>query len=457
MKKFNVEFTKESIHSNSGLILFFKFLSHNILNHFLAPTLTCGKDSFLYSDFDIIRSYLSLLCSGHANFEHIDLFKNSEFQKQVLNLLSLPSKERLRQRLDIMALHNSSLINNLFNLNQFLLYKHAKPQTVPGHHFIPLDFDVTIFDNSNSHKQGVKSTYQHNVDGYAPMMTYFGHQGFLINQQFRSGNFHSNCKGTLEYINQTIQLAKKLTNKTILARLDSGNDATINAVHLARTQNLNFIMKRNIRSVNSRPIIIEEAKRKFTYYAEIQPNIFVYHYEKLALVQYYDFDDTLVADTVRQVYSVVESRVDKHGQLRLTPKYELHSWWTDLDKHKYPPQTIIDLYKDHATSEQFHSEFKSELDIQKMPSGKFLTNELILSLAQVTYNIIRFIGEYALDSNSFPLKRNVSRLKIRTVINKIMRLPAKFIIKNKIPTLKIPQANPFSTVFNWIYINTNFT
>ena len=128
--------------------------------------LTCEffyeKALYVYTDLDILRSYLALLCSGHANFEHIDLFKDCDFFKKVLELEEgVPSKERLRQRLDIMSVDNFPIIEKLNELNLFLLQKNALPSKVPGHKFIPVDFDVTIFDNSNSHKQGVKPTYQH--------------------------------------------------------------------------------------------------------------------------------------------------------------------------------------------------------------------------------------------------------------------------------------------------------
>ena len=42
---------------------------------------------------------------------------------------------------------------------------------------------------------------------------------------------------------------------------------------------------------------------------------------------------------------------------------------------------MIALYRDHATSEQFHSEFKTDLDIERLPSGKFATNALVMILA----------------------------------------------------------------------------
>ena len=38
------------------------------------------------------------------------------------------------------------------------------------------------------------------------------------------------------------------------------------------------------------------------------------------------------------------------------------------------PRQIIALYADHGTHEQFHSEFKTDLDLERPPSGKFDTN-----------------------------------------------------------------------------------
>ena len=455
MNNFDLEITKESLISNAGLILFFSYLDHSILQHFLAPTLSCGKDSYTYSDFDIIRSFLAIQASGHSNFEDLDLFRSCPFFQQVIGADAIISKERFRQRIDLMALHNSSIIHDFSELNYFLLEQHAKPELIPSYPFIPLDFDVTIFDNSDSNKQGVKATYQHNIDGYAPMMTYLGHQGYLINHQLRSGNFHANCKGTLDYILQTVDLAKKLTNQPILARFDSGNDSMINAIKLSKIENLNFIIKRNIRSRQYREMIIDEALENYTYISDNQQGIKIYHFEKTELIQYFENEIPIQAD-VRKIFSLIERTVDKYGQLLLEPVYQLHAWWTDLDQQRYPVESIIELYKDHATSEQFHSEYKTELDIEKLPSGKFLTNELILAFSQITFNILRFIGQKVLISEHYPIKRKVSRLKIRTVLRKIIGLPAKFIIKNKRPCLKISFNNPFSETFRWLYLKSSF-
>ena len=54
---------------------------------------------------------------------------------------------------------------------------------------------------------------------------------------------------------------------------------------------------------------------------------------------------------------------------------------------------VIELYKDHATHEQFHSEFKTDMDLERLPSGKFDTNFLVCAMAAVAMNILRLIGQ----------------------------------------------------------------
>lgn len=46
-------------------------------------------------------------------------------------------------------------------------------------------------------------------------------------------------------------------------------------------------------------------------------------------------------------------------------------------------------------SRAIHSVIKTDLDLEHLPSGKFTTNDLILRLAQLAYNILRLMGQLA--------------------------------------------------------------
>jgi hypothetical protein len=97
-------------------------------------------------------------------------------------------------------------------------------------------------------------------------------------------------------------------------------------------------------------------------------------------------EDADYAYALRRVMRVTERTIDKHGQHLLVPEIEIEGWWTSLWTD---PEDIIALYADHATSEQFHSELKTDLDIERLPSGKFATNALVLACAQLAYNLLR--------------------------------------------------------------------
>jgi len=92
---------------------------------------------------------------------------------------------------------------------------------------------------------------------------------------------------------------------------------------------------------------------------------------------------------LRRAMRVIKRTIDRHGQPLLFPQIELEGWWMSLELDQ---ETIIALYADHATSEQFHSEFKTNLDVERLPSGKLATNALVLACAQLAYNILRLIG-----------------------------------------------------------------
>ncbi len=88
----------------------------------------------------------------------------------------------------------------------------------------------------------------------------------------------------------------------------------------------------------------------------------------------------------RRIVRVTVREIDKHGQRLLVPEIALEGWWTSFGEGIVSDETVIALYCAHATSEHFHAEFKTDLDIERLPSGKFATNDLVLTCAMLAYN-----------------------------------------------------------------------
>jgi hypothetical protein len=128
--------------------------------------------------------------------------------------------------------------------------------------------------------------------------------------------------------------------------------------------------------------------------------------------------------TCRRVVRVIERSTDKKGQGLLEPEIELEGWWTTLN---LPAEKIIALYQDHGTSEQFHSELKTDMDLERLPSGKFEVNSLVMSCAALAYNILRYIGQLGLLGDKTPVRHGAKRRRLKTVMQELMYLAARLI------------------------------
>ena len=117
-------------------------------------------------------------------------------------------------------------------------------------------------------------------------------------------------------------------------------------------------------------------------------------------------------------FKVVERVIDHDGQELLMPEIEVETYWTNLYCRA---ETVVALYHDHGTSEQFHSELKSDLNVERLPSGKLCANRIILLCAMVSFNLLRTLGQEALRHKHLaPKKIKVQRWRIKTVLQNLI-------------------------------------
>mgnify|MGYP000249546200 FL=1 len=114
-------------------------------------------------------------------------------------------------------------------------------------------------------------------------------------------------------------------------------------------------------------------------------------------------------------------------------------------------EDIIELYRQHATSEQFHSEFKTDLDLERLPSGKFATNGLVMALGAFAYNILRFIGQTGLVAPFGPVRHSAKRRRLRTVIQELMYLAGRLITTGRRLKLRFSRHCPAFAAFSAVY------
>ncbi len=118
-------------------------------------------------------------------------------------------------------------------------------------------------------------------------------------------------------------------------------------------------------------------------------------------------------------YEIIERTIDKREQYLFPADVEVNTWWTNTN---ITDEELIKQYHAHGESEQFHSEIKTDTDLERLPLGKFNTNELILELTILAYNILRMIVQETIGRRCGRQKRPVRCRHIRTVINNLVMI-----------------------------------
>lgn len=441
--KVKIETTKETIVAHGGNLLVGELLEKTKLaeklNDLTNKIVDSPKD---ITTGDIGLTYIGMLCQAQPEFEAAEQFRKDEFFAQTLGISKSTSCSTLRQRMNFLGAEcKEETIEILSSETCGLIRKTGVTITPCYKNYNPLDFDVAPFDNSNTKKEGLGYTYKKN-SGFAPIFSYYGLEGYCINSEFRTGSHHCQ-KGTPEFLRQSIKNAKSISDNPILVRMDSGNDAVENiAVMQSEGTRADFIIKRNPRK-ESLKLHYEIASARGRKMPDTRAGKETYVYETEVKPQN-------CPDTIREINIVSKRDSKADGQMLLEPEYELESYNVSLKEES--AEKIQELYHAHGTMEQFHSEIKTDLDLERLPSGKFATNAVVLAFGVFAYNVLRIIGQESLKVNDYPpTQHKVKRRRIRTVIDRYITFAVKFVRHARAIFAKVSENNPWLASFSRIY------
>ncbi len=238
--KFVIDSTTEQIQSIGGIALAAK-ISEKIGLNFSDEE---SRRELVHPE--ILKVMYGLFVQGRTTFEEIKLFRFDPFFKKAFGLKYVPAAETLRLYLERIAEAKDSILPRISGCNVNLLsLATITPVEVSGRKYIPVDVDVSALDNSKSHKEGVGRTYK-GYDGYAPIFSYIGAEGYMLDTELREGKQHCQ-KDTPEYLERNIEIINKLHFRyPVVFRLDSGNDAASTIKVISESGHF-FLIKRNIR------------------------------------------------------------------------------------------------------------------------------------------------------------------------------------------------------------------
>jgi len=403
---------------------------------------------------DVVGAMVAINCQGKNDYENVNEFKDEkEVICDMLGIKKIPSPEILRQRLDFIS---KSILTIILNAIVDLLIKtNIKLTPCFGKH-VPLDIDVTPFDNSKTQKEGVSWTYK-KFDGYAPITAALGIEGYIVGAELRPRSQHSQ-KGTPEFLSQTIKSSKKITNAPLLVRMDSGFDCKENIIVCRKEDTkADFIIKRNLGTRHEtleqwKNLVLENIKLKEEN-PDNEINMSKVPNTRVGKDAYIGNEYHCIAgvkEPVRIVYEVIFRNSKADGQILLEPDVEVNTFWVSLGESEEAGMTaseVLQQYKAHATSEQFHAELKTDMGLERFPSKYLNTNKALFLISIFAYNILRVIGQESLKSDDAPLKRPVQRRRIRTVIQNLITIAVRAVSHSRKTILSLGRSNAWRHTF----------
>jgi hypothetical protein len=441
MKRFIIEQSDEEFYtSHSGLALI--GLALNRFTSLSSALAVMDAPGDLISGVDIIRSYCALLAQGKSDFVAIEQYRGDDFLREALGNKQIPSEGTMRQRMDEYA---ERILASVSWASIEFLERSKVPLTAISTGHIPLDIDGVVLDNSGSKKEKVEHTYRQ-VDGYLWLPAYLGTEGWMVNQHLLPGSQHPQ-NGFVAFIRETLARVRQFCKQKLLLRADSAHDAIANLAELSRHRRVDIIIKWNPRKQDKHVWAAYGLVKGKTTTPRPGKRVSVFSVKEKHT--FTDADGIERTATLRRVMRVTERTIDKKGQMLLEPDIELEGWWTSL---KLSDQEIIELYKGHALCEQYHAEIKTDMDLERLPSGKFPTNKLVMACGALVYNILRFIGQVALVNAKGIIRHEAKRRRVKTVIQELVYFAGRLITTGRRLKLRFSRhVTAHAEVFGQIY------
>lgn len=439
MITFKIEQLREKINNTGGISLIGVLLKQLKISKLLQ--LTKNVKSNEISDHDIVMSYLGLLSMGKVSFVEIEQYRRNDFFKLALDIKKVPSEATLRQRLQGLSKKGNKLLKKIHTVNLTFLNKNELGSLKTDYmEYIPLDCDVTPMDNSGTKKEGCTRTYK-NFDGFAPMMAYIGTKGYMLMNEFRVGKQHCQKK-TPQFLAQCVKACRRLNiMDKVLLRLDSGNDAADNFDII--NGNFWYIIKRNLRKESLEQWLNHAKKSGTAEKIRDGKNRYVGRVSHLRPGGREDMPTTDV------VVEVIEKTKDRDGNMLLLPTLKVNTFWTNLPEDE---KTIIELYHNHGTSEQYHSEYKTDMGVERLPSGNFKVNKTITALGCIAFNLLRKLGlDILMDSEITPGNYKVKRRRIKSVLQDIIYSACKHVYRSRTHFLNFGIFSPWYKIIKKLY------
>jgi hypothetical protein len=409
LPSFSLKSSKETLTSNSGLILFGEFcqkigLSKEVRQYLPSPGSNRG-----YSTDKFVLPLVMMLHTGGQHLEDIRAIGKDEGLRRLMGLETLPEAGTVGDWLRRMG--SSAAMGGLSKINRRIVehtLRHVDKKD------LTLDIDAT---GIQAHKYEALYTYKH-FKGYMPIVGHIAENGAVVAEEFRAGNV-APATDNLGFVKQCVSQLPKEKRFAFLRADAASYQADI--INYCEEKTIRFAIGGVMCRTLSETIqcLPKSSWKRYVDRHGVTMNT------EIATVAW-------SMEKSKQSFSVIVLRTPlDQPDLFIKGRYKYHLVATNRLEEE--PQTVLHWYCERGEhSENRIKELKNGFAMERMPCGTQAANAVFFRIGALAYNLF-ILFKWAV------LGEGWLRAQIQTIRLHVYHLPGKIVKSGRKLFLKVPE------------------
>lgn len=390
--KFKVCFREEQLTSHAGVVLVHELARHLGIEQIVDDELHVKQRERGYSESQAIGGLVYNLLVGGECLSDLEVLRGDSGTQELLAQEAVLAPRTAREFLQKFDLGD---IRDLQRVNLRVQQRVRAQQMSPT---CTIDLDSSIYEQASTRKQGSNKAYNGQI-GYPPLFAFWAEEGELLFSHLRRGSAHT-CRNVGWFLRETF---KRVPPQAAVAlRADSGFYSK-EVVQWCEAHHLRF----TITADQTAPLLTLIEALPDHAWTNLPDD---YPLSEVAEVRY---QPSRWATAYRYVVKR-QLREKKDGDLY----WQYHVFVTNDE-----PTPALELevwHLQHADMENRIKEHKSDLGLEKLPTGRFHANWAYLLIGQLAFNLFAWFKKLVL-----PVSYH--RATLKTIRHHVLHLAGKIV------------------------------
>ena len=429
LQKIHFTFGEEGLTFLAGFPVIYQFAKSLRLKYFFQRYLNLSHRNNYFHWSDLLLSHFYYTIAGIERLDHLTSMKNNGLIPELTGLPKLPATRAMRDFILNMTPEDMTQIERAHDIIRQKIFQYPNILTSAT-----LDFDssvLTVYGNQELAEVGY-NPFKHGRKSYHPVFGFESHLRISLNGELRPGK-KTNKKDVIPFIETALQkIPSTIATSRTRARADAGFYCWP-TIKFLDDNGYGFVIVAQV----TNPIKMQLTGLKYRIFNhQLKLAIAEFRYQPHGWKKKYRF-------VVMRYQLPPKPEISQRTLLKID-RYEYHVFVTNLD---LSPEHVWYFYSDRAAVETYGiKELKLDFFMSKIPTRKFLANQMHLKLLLLDFDLFRWFQMLCLPEQ-FQSKT------LKWIRRNILVAPGKFTTPGHRNVLKFQRNHPNEKLLKQIYRN----